>query len=92
MPSGLPTQVTDDVETRHDSLVLPRVSDEHGRGRLEELDDLVDVLVRPDGGKRRLEQSPDGKLHHLGSFHGSLEERALRQRADEIPLIEYRKL
>src|SRR5918994_2426961 len=84
--------MTHDVESCHNSLVLPSVSDENSRGRLEELYDLIDVFVQADRGKWRLEESPDSKLHHLGSLHRSLEECALAQRSDQVPLVEYGQL
>src|SRR4030095_16602205 len=92
VPSGLPAYVTDDIEPRDNPLILAAISDENRWGRLEELHDLIDVFIRPDRGKWRLEQSPDGKVHHLGSLHRSLKERALAQRPDQILLIEHGKL
>jgi len=71
--------VTHDIEARDNSLVLLQVSNQNSRGRLEELNDLIDVFVGSDSGKRRFKESPDGKLHHLGRLHGPLEERALAQ-------------
>src|SRR5213593_3500881 len=80
------------VEARHNSVIFSAVADENRRERLEQLDDLINILVRSDGGERRLEKSSNGQLPHLRGLHSFLKQSGLAQRADEIPLIEYREL
>ena len=83
----------DHVKARHDSQVFRSGPEPAPLANLR----VTSPLHRfphpvPTVGSERLNQSADGKLHHVRALHGLLKERALAERPDEIAFLEYREL